>query len=234
VANPSTVTFSANATIDTSNPLTGTTAFVETLYIDFLHRAGAASELQSWVNSGLSQSQIANAIIRSPESLANQVNGLYLKILGRQADAGGQTYFVNLLQNGGTLEQVETDLFASAEYGTLTGSDGAFVQSLYNKILGRVGDNAGVASWLNALPSIGRAAVASAILNSAEARSDAVEQLYGNPLASPIAVASVLSDLLHRTGPTPAAQIAAWVNSGLDLLSLEAALAGSGEFFING
>jgi len=241
---PGTVCYTVGASIDpsiNSTALTGNAAFVETLFIDFLHRAGDTTnpaDAGGWVNAlnggGLNQGQVANDILRSAESLGDILDRLYLKILGRQADPVGQTAFVNLLENGGTIEQVTIDMLSSAEYAADTGSDAAFIQSLYYKILGRIPSNVEVQGWLNALPSLGRAGVASGFLFSAEARGDAVEQLYGAPLASPISVASLLPDLLQRTSPPSAGEVAGWVNSGLDLLSLEAALAGSGEFFNNG
>ncbi len=216
-------------------------AFVQALYLDFLHRSGDTTnpaDAGHWVyalnSATLTPGQVAAAIVHSPESLAIQVDVLYVQILSRHADAGGQASLVSLLEGGGTLEQAAADLFASTEYANDTGnSDTTFVQSLYAKVLGRGGSAAEVQGWVNALPSQGRLAVASAFLLSAEARGEAVDELYGNPLPAGT-VASVLPDLLHRATPSSAAEVAGWLATGLDLLGLEAAFAGSAEFYNNG
>jgi Domain of unknown function (DUF4214) len=117
---------------------------------------------------------------------------------------------------------------------TLTGSNGGFVQSLYVRLLGRTGSNSEVASWVNALPRLGRIGVANAILSSLEFRADVVHQLYGfTPAAFP-SVASLLPPLLHRTSAPTAAEVNAWANSSLAILSIAVAFAGSSEFFANG
>jgi hypothetical protein len=244
VAAPSTVTFAGGAAIDTSidaTDLTGNAAFVEALYIDFLKRPGDTSnpnDAGAWVNAlnagTLSRAQVANGIIRSPEALGLLVDGLYEKILGRSADPSGRAGLVNFLANGGTIEQAVIFLVVSPEYKALTGSDGAFIQSLYNRLLGRTGSNSEVAGWLGALPVLGRAGVAAAFVSSGEFRGEAVEELYGTPLAAPASVASVLPNLLHRTSAPSASEVSAWVNSGLDLLRVEASIATSSESFTNG
>jgi hypothetical protein len=244
VVTPSAVTYQGGASIPSSintTNLTGNAAFVETLYNDFLHRAGDttnSNDAGAWVaalnNRSLSAAQVANDIVHSAESLGDLVDGLYLKILGRTADAGGRADFVNLLGRGWTLEQVETSLFSSEEYNGLIGSDAAFTRSLYNRVMGRVGSSAEVSGWLNLLSSEGRAAVASAFLSSAEARGVAVEQLYGALPAQLASTAAVLPNLLHRTTPPTAGEIANWVNSNFDLLMLQAVLASSAEFVNNG
>lgn len=243
LATPLTACSLGGATISNTITTLGlNNAYVEALYIDFLHRPGSfsvsgqdASYWANGLNSGtMTLAQVANGIVRSTESLTDQVDALYLKILGRQADSSGQTYFVGLLQNGGTLEEVETDMFASPEYAADTGSAGPFIQSLYNKLLGRIGSSSEVQGWVNALPSMGRAAVVAAFLNSPEFRGDAVEQLYGNPLAQIATTESALPNLLHRPVPASSGEVSGWVNSGLDLLSLQAAIASSGEFYNKG
>src|SRR5205085_5772716 len=123
---------------------------------------------------------------------------LYLKILGRAPDPGGRSGLVNFLQHGGTVEQAAAVLASSQEFNMLTGSDGGFVQGLYVRLLGRIGSNGEVATWIAALPNLGRMGVAGAILNSAEFRADVVQQLYGFTPAAFSSVASLFPSLLHR------------------------------------
>jgi hypothetical protein len=89
--------------------------------------------------------------------------------------------FINFLEGGGTIEQAVTSMVISTEYTATTGSATAFVQSLYNKLLGRMGSNSEVANWVAALPQLGRGGVALDFLGSTEFRFDVIEQLYGFP-----------------------------------------------------
>ncbi|HEV3079935.1 MAG TPA: hypothetical protein VGY66_09155 [Gemmataceae bacterium] len=244
--NPESVTFdsSENATltdVDESSPLTGNAAFVETLYIDFLKRAGnttSSTDAGAWVtalnNHTLTQTGVANSIIRSTEALGLLLDGLYVKVLNRLPDVGGRNSFINLLQNGGTIEQVINTMVTAPEFNVLTGTDSGFVQGLYSRLLGRVGSNAEIAGWVSQLPTLGRSGVANAILKSAEFRTDVVRQFYGFSPAALSSVASLFPPLLHRTTAPTAAELNGWVNSTSDLLTIEVTIAGTGEFFTNG
>ncbi len=95
--------------------------------------------------------------------------------------------------------------------------DGAWIQSLYVNLLGRRPAASEVKAWLGALPTLGMAGVAAAITGSHEFRSLQVEAFYG---ALPVGVIPA-PDILHRGLPATAAEVAGWVNSGLDLLTIE-------------
>ena len=220
-----------------SNPLTGNAAFVQTLYFDFLKRLGdlsKASDAGGWVNAlnagALTPEQVVVGIARSPEALGVLVDGLYLKILRRTSDASGRAAFVSFLQHGGSVEQAIIAMVASPEYSNSTPSDAGFIQSLYSKLLGRVASPSELAGWLGALPSLGRAGVANMFVHSAEFRADVVQELYGFTYAPAQSVVSLFADLLHRTSGPTAAEINGWVNSGLDIYSIEIAIAGASEF----
>ncbi len=226
--------------VDESNNLTGNAAFVAALYADILKRAGDTSNpndaggLIAALNGGaLTQAAAASALVHSPEALGVQVDGLYLKLLGRPSDSVGRAGFVSFLQNGGTVEQIIGLMVSSPEYAALTGSDAGFVQSLYTNLLGRVGDDAEVAGYVAVLPSRGRAAVAALFTQSAEFRSNVVNQFY-SATPAPTSVSALFPPLLHRTGAATAAEINGYVASGLSLLDLETAFASSTEFFVDG
>src|SRR5262249_24074564 len=148
--------------------------------------------------------------------------------------------WVGFLQSGHTVEQVAADLAASSEYAARFGTDSSYVESLYVKLFGRAASAAEVNGWLCVVGTQGRAAVAQDFLSSAECRGDVVQQLYGfsAPLgvtaAPAVSVASVFPRPLHRTAAPSAAEVSAWVNSGMDLLSIETTLLSSPEFFNNG
>jgi hypothetical protein len=220
-----------------SNQLTGNAAFVQTLYVDLLHRQGDVTnplDAGSWVNGlnggTFTRQIVAFGITRSPEALGIEVDSLYLKILGRASDAGGRAGFVAFLQKGGTVEQAVLGFVTSPEFATLTGTDSGFVQALYTGLLGRSGSTGEVAGWVSLLPALGRAGVANAFLQSIEFRTDEIQELYGFPPAAVGSVASTFPNLLHRTATPTTAEINGWVNSGLDILTMEMMFAGSSEF----
>jgi hypothetical protein len=230
-----------NVGVDKTGILSPNAAFVETLYQTLLKRTGdtsSAADAGGWVSlldkGTLTQAAVAQAISHSPEALGLVVDGLYLKVLGRTADAAGRAAFVNLLANGGTLEQATAALMSSPEYVGMAGSDAGFVQSLYSKLLGRMGSSADVAAWVQALHGAGRAAVINGFLSSAEYRGDVVQQLYGFTLAPPVSEASLFNPVLHRTAAPMPGEVSGWVNSPLDILAIETAMVGSGEFYSNG
>jgi Domain of unknown function (DUF4214) len=240
-ATPASVVFDPNSNLDISNPLTGNAAYVQTLYEDLLNRVGdttSNTDAGFWVtalnNSTLTQAAVANDIAHSQAALTNLVSGLYLKLLGRTSDTTGATFFINLLKGGDTLEQVISMMVSSQEYTTDNSSDGAFVQSLYNKLLGRVGSSSELAFWIAQLPTLGRTGVANEILASPEFRGDVVQQLYGFTSPPSASVANLFSNLLHRTSAPATADIDFWVNSKNDVLAIQASIAGSDEFFGGG
>jgi hypothetical protein len=222
-----------------SIPLSGNAAFVEALFRDFLHRVGDpnnsndAGAFINLLNAGaITTTQAAFAISHSAEALDILVDGLFAKLLNRAAGSGGEAAFVPFLQTGGSVEQVIALIVSSQEFAGLSGgSDSGFIQALYADLLGRSASNVEVANQLNMLPMLGRAGVASAILNSFEYRMDEIEQLYGFPLAPLGSVVSLYPNLLHRTAfPTPA-EVSALVNLGMNLLALETFFAGGAEYF---
>jgi hypothetical protein len=214
---------------NTVNVLDANHTFVEALYNDFLGRDGAAAELDMWVSllPSLGQGGVANAIRRSGEGLTHTVDGLYVQLLGRQAQGGEEQGLVQVLEKGATQEQVVAGIVSSAEFAshanTLIGgtnADANFVAALYQLLLNRTAGTGEVNGFVSALPRLGRAGVALVIEGSAEFRGDIVTGLYAS--------------LLDRSTPPSSAEVAGWVNSGLDVLSLEVALASTGEYFQKG
>jgi hypothetical protein len=200
--------------------------FVQALYTDFLHRPGDLNnphDAGGWVNlldHGTPATTVANGVARSPEAMGVDVDGLYQRFLGRAADPAGRAGFVGYLQIGGTLEGVSRIMLASPEYQSHFASDAAFVQSLYQNLLHRTGSNAEVSAWAAVLPQQGRAGVAQGFLLSQELRDWEVGDDY--------------TQLLDRTHPPSAAEVSGWVGTGFDLLTIDALVAGSPEFQLNG
>jgi hypothetical protein len=234
--------------------LSANAAFIQRLYADYLHRAASAAEVAAWLPLLPNGRQaVVNGIAGSPEADTVLVEGLYERLLGRSASGDmAAAGLVQMLQNGATQEQViaivsTTELYNRANGLVNAGTpDQRFVISLYHLLLGRQRDPSPgeVSGWVAALPALGRAGVAQALLSSAEYRTLAVRGLYftdptqGSSGALPSIpaqwVGSTLPDMLHRSAAPAAAEVQGWVNSGMDLLSIEASIALSDEFFNNG
>lgn len=111
--------------------------------------------------------------VTSTETQASAVR-MYEALLGRSADQAGTHYWLdNVAANGGNVTSIASAFLASSEYQSKMGgaSDATFVQSLYQNMLGRSADAAGLAYWESALAEgASRASVAVSIVGSAEAQ----------------------------------------------------------------
>jgi hypothetical protein len=247
VADPTTVINPvASPHINVANPLNADRAFVQMLYVTYLHRAGTLAELDSWVSAlpGLGKSGVASTIIHSAEADSRLVEGVYLKLLGRRADAGGEAGWVAAMRGGLTAEQVIATIMAAPEFASranqLVGTDtstaaGNFVQAVYALLLGRTASGNEASPWVNALPQLGRSGVAAAFLGSGEFRSDLVLSLYKGLGSLPgTTLFALVPDMLHRHMAPGGGEISGWANSTLDFLSIEIQLAASSEYLQDG
>lgn len=223
--------------------LTADQRFVNALYVDYLGRPGAIAELDAWVAAmpAIGQAGVAHGIIRSIEALTRVVDSMYVKLLNRSPGGGEQAGWVNALSGSATEEQVIAGIVGSAEFAARAqalfpgvSSDTAYVSALFSLLLNRPADPGGLAGWVAALPSLGRAGVALAFTGSAEFRSGAVRTFYGDPTQSPRPYQPFFVDLLHRGAPPTAGEVQGWVNSTLDVLKIQLAFASSPEFYSNG
>jgi Domain of unknown function (DUF4214) len=136
-----------------------------------------------WVNlldNGASPASVVLAIEGSTEYLNDQVTAMYQRYLQRQPDTGGAQHWVNLLQAGGTFEEVAEGLTSSQEYYVLQGgTNQGFVTGLYQEALNRQPSNVEVAGWETALDNgESRVDVSAAFLTSQEYRTNLVEDDY--------------------------------------------------------
>ncbi len=175
---------------NTTNP----TAFVTQLYANVLNRAPDAAGLATWVNAITSgqqtQAQVLVGFSQSTENQANTAglttNGLYVPnegaaeiarlyyaTLDRAPDLAGLTGWTSQLQSGAiTLQQAAAGFTNSAEFTSMYGalSNSAFVNLMYQNVLGRAPDPTGDANWVNALNTgaMTRAGVALGFSQSSE------------------------------------------------------------------
>ncbi len=134
----------------------------------------AAANAPAWValSNNLSNStvsQLAVSIAASPEiTIVEEVTRLYLGVLGRTPDAAGLAYWTNWVETGMKASTIALGASAvpAASWAALTGyfagsteftakyaniSGAAYVDLLYENVLNRAPDAAGLAFWTNAL-----------------------------------------------------------------------------------
>ncbi|WP_435011947.1 Ig-like domain repeat protein (plasmid) [Tundrisphaera lichenicola] len=164
------------------------TAFVQSLYRAVLSRNGGVNDVASWVarlNSGATRTQVSQAFVNSTEHRQDQVAAYYHEFLNRTPDSSS-TYWVNQLQHGVSEEQVVQGFLNSPEYQAAHKDPTLFVRDLYLEVLGRQGDEAGIAGWVGAMASgVARKSVTAAFVRSAEAAEQIVESFYVSYLHRP-------------------------------------------------
>ncbi|MCA1869696.1 DUF4214 domain-containing protein [Agrobacterium genomosp. 3] len=75
---------------------------------------------------------------------------IYQAAFARTPDEGGLSYWIKFMDNGRSLLEVSESFLASAEFKSIYGdgpSANEFVDRLYTNVLGRAGENAGIAYW---------------------------------------------------------------------------------------
>jgi hypothetical protein len=154
----------ANGGNDTFGPLTFTftinpvassgsadALWVAQAYRDLLGREARQNEIDLWtgllINTDTRQ-QVALQIAHSDEAYTNTLQGLYTAYLGRSLDANGKLYYLGLIHQGATLEQVKAQIFQSNEYFIKNGGTNfGFLTGVYRDGLGLPLDQAGIAFW---------------------------------------------------------------------------------------
>ncbi|MGH7137963.1 MAG: DUF4214 domain-containing protein, partial [Pirellulales bacterium] len=158
--------------------------FVTTAFQDVLHRATDDSGLSYWtqqIAGGTSPSQFASDLTHSAEYYATNVIGpAYRTFLGRGADASGLAYWTGLMQQGMTDQQLDADFIASPEYyANAGGTNAAWINHLYQTVLGRSADSAGMSFWASQLAGgASRSTVAIDFAASQEHVTQAVQNDY--------------------------------------------------------
>lgn len=162
-------------------------SFINQLYENTVGRAADPGGLAAYVgalDAGQSRGAVALAIGESFEArqdsigLAGYKNDaatyrLYSALLNRVPDAAGQQVYSAALDAGRTMQDLATAMLNSAEYqAEATGlSDTDFVTRLYNNLLNRDPDAAGLQSFTDVLAhGTSRAAVVAAFVDGSEAR----------------------------------------------------------------
>ncbi len=200
---------------------------------EVLGRAPTAAEQSSWAGQMQSGALTAGGLVarlrdsNDNTTAVDPVTRLYQAYFLRTPDPGGLTYWIGQRRGGRGLRSI-SDFFArSAEftnrYGTLTNA--AFVDLIYQNILGRPGDAGGVAFW-NAELDSGRRSRGLVMIGFSESSE------YGAKTADTVDVA-VLHVLLLGRRPTPgelAADVAALADRTTTVAGLAERITASGEY----
>jgi Ca2+-binding RTX toxin-like protein len=165
------------------------------LYNGLLGRDADAGGAEAWGNSasGIALTDIAQDFLGSTEFQNNMnsefIQSVYTTLLGRDADAGGEAAWLNVLAQGASRADVIAGISGSNEGqgASASADDSDFVKALYTSVLGREADDAGLDSWVAALTAgVDRASIAQDISSSAESSaksaSDFIDELYTNAL----------------------------------------------------
>jgi len=204
---------------------TGATAdgqYVCALYQFLLYRApdpGGLAGFEALLSAGTTRAQVASDILASPEYRTNLVDGWFTTFLHRAADPGAVATFVPMLGHGSTDEAVVAQILGSPEFlADSGGTPGGYVGALYEVLLGRAADSAGLATFEGLLGTgTTRAQIASDILASPEYRSDLVEGWF--------------ITFLHRTAdPGAVATFVPMLGGGATDEAVVAQILGSPEF----
>jgi trimeric autotransporter adhesin len=164
--------------------------FLCALYQDVLGRSADAAGLSAYqvqLSTGTSRSTVAEELLTSTEYRGDLISSYYQQYLGRPADARGLATFLNLFSQGASEENVQAAIMGSAEFANRSeGSDNGFVTALYQDLLNRPADAAGLAAFTGQLAAgTTRSAVAEELLTSAEYRSDLINSYYQAYLGRP-------------------------------------------------
>ncbi len=201
--------------------------FIQAVYQDLLGRPGTLAEWNAWDPVLVAQGEagLVRAIASSAEANDRLVSTWYTTLLGRQPQGGEEQGFANALQGGATPEQLIALLLGSPEFYAhapqVPGVGGspspqAFVKAVYHLLFNRAPRPDELAALTSpAATQMGSLAIVQGLLRTAEYRGLQIGRLY--------------QQFLHRAGS--AAEVNAWVGSGLDLGTIAGYLESSYEKF---
>jgi hypothetical protein len=210
--------------IDFHDIVAGSNGFSATAGYDLATGLGspAANLLVPDLAGHLTLGGAAAALTHSAEYYADFIKGAYATYLGRVPDAQGLAWWIGQMQAGVTDEQLDADLVSSSEYVQLHGgTNGAWVDAMYEDLLQRSPDQAGHDFWIAQLQlGLTRYEIALDIAASAEREAMVVR-----------------SDYFAYLGRTASAQdVAYWVGQfarGAQNEDIVAGFIGSAEYYNN-
>lgn len=199
----------------------GDAAFVRALYRDMLGREGSSAEVSGWATSmarGMSRYQVAMTMATTKEWITTVITHFYQDTLGRAPDAAGLASWVSAAQSGMPVARIAAEFYGSAEYRRRSGSEEAWVRDLYEALLFRAPDPAGLAYWVGQL-------------RSGVPASQIAHAFYQSPETGQVRVRAIYRAILGRAGESGG--VAYWTPIVLARgdLALAAWLASSDEYY---
>jgi hypothetical protein len=145
--------------VGSSAPFSTMTALVNRQFADFVGRQPSTAERTTWVNRLNMETHTRGDLVAflrsSNENKANvdPITRLYRAYFLRIPDRDGLVYWINRKRTGTSLNAISQGFALSNEfklkYGTLTNR--AFVERIYQNILGRDGEPSGIDYWTGEL-----------------------------------------------------------------------------------
>ena len=196
-------------------------ALVDQQYRDFFGRKATTAEQQSWAGSGKTGSQIVAWFVVNEEAQRGPLVRLYKAYYRRWPDPGGYSYWIGKMRSGTSLSKVSATFAAASEFKTKYGSlsNSAFVKLVYENVLERQPDPAGLNYWIGRLNAkkISRGALMVQFSESSE-----FKRKFGTQCDQ----VGVTLRMLRRA-PT-ASELTSW--SGLSAAALATQILNSGEY----
>ncbi|MCU1477589.1 MAG: hypothetical protein JWQ64_2282 [Subtercola sp.] len=160
-----------------------TSSYLTALYVDFLNRKPAASEVAGWskfLAAGNPRTVVSLGFVNSDEYRLIRIDTAYRQILAREPDAGGRSSWLSGMKNGLlTTDDIESSFYASDEFYARAGkSDIYWVAALYSALIGRQASYNEAASWAATIPTHGRLWLVNQIWNSVETARSRVSLMY--------------------------------------------------------
>lgn len=142
-------------TLDLPGSETGTAAdLVSADYLTFLARQATEAEIAHWTdaaNAGMSSADIRDAIANSQEAstIVVPIKSLYQAVLNREPSQDELGEAAGKLRDGDRLDDIRDLLTGTGEAVPDAGVTELFVADLYQRLLDRSPDEAGLAGWIS-------------------------------------------------------------------------------------
>jgi virginiamycin B lyase len=223
-----TVASAASVALSTLPGFTGTQdqRWLARAYLDLLGRGLDSVGLAGWggmLANGVSHFAVVDQIERSPEYRVRQVEEVYQRDLGRDADPTWLVISVNYLNFGHAVAELDAILLASPEYALKHGvtDNQGFAAATFQQVLGRPLDAADQAMF-------------GAMLDGGMSRWTFATDLYRSVEGLGLRVQNLYSQYLNRNPESDG--LAAWFNGLVKRMpddAVTAGFVGSDEFFAN-
>jgi hypothetical protein len=157
-------------------------SFAHAMYQSVLDRPADSVGLNAWVaalQNGTSPGDVAREFVHSRERMGDVVDQYYRSFFGRSADPKGHAYWSEKISGGMIGTDIAVAFLTSGEYVAAHPNDAMYIDGLYECILGRSADPAGLDYFVSELQGgRDRKDIIRAFLGSRERLSRAIDAMY--------------------------------------------------------